>query len=170
MPSFAFEEPKDREKGKAKVKKRTENFIDYITRGFEYKGKSFAPRKDRKRVELESFTYSSQAMIYGDSRQIIIGKGIVKPQPFKKPIVEPTKIEIRQTFKLGNREMLETVLDKLPDLLVFKAIRSYGSIEGMGYFGKKFYWRVFINEKTGELEFEISCDIYMHIKPYNKKY
>ena len=168
LPGFAFEEPENIETAKQKAKERAEKFADYISRGFEYNGTKFAPRADRQKAEISAYSFTTQAMVGGDMRQIVIGKGIVKPVPFEKPIVRPKVLQLKQVFQLENRELLEKVLDNLPDLLVVKAIKTYGSRDGMGYFGDKFSWHVYINEETNRLEFEISCEVYMHIR-INKK-
>jgi len=168
VPGFALDELDNIEKARDKAKERTDKFVEYITCGFEYKGKSCSPRNDRNKVDMESYAYSMQSLIAGDSRRIVIGRGIVKPPLFDIPIVKPRKIEIKHSFQITNNVNLEMILDNLPKLLVVKAILNYGSVEGMGYFGKQFFWRVFIDQQSKELYLEISCDIYMHIKPYNK--
>ena len=168
VPSFAINDGENIEEAREKAKKRADKFVNYIARGFEYKGKGYSPRKDRSKVNLSSYAYSVQSLIAGDNRKLVIGKGIIKPPAFEVPIVKPRKLEVKHSFKISNKKQLDLIFDNLIEMLVVKAIRDYGSVEGMGYFGKQFFWRVFVDQQSKELHLEVSCDIYMHIKPYNK--
>ncbi len=166
-PGFAFDfAGKNAEAAKKLAKERALAFFEYVCKGFEFlrdekAGVSIKPRADRKSVSPD-FVRSVENL--PSAGEVYIGKASAEIAPFRKPVVPPSKYNAKITFPIENNKNLKQILDLLPKLLINDAIKQYGGYEGMGYFGKSFDWRIFRDEKTGVLKFEIGCEIYIHIK------